>query len=374
MRTAGTYIKGLGTFLPEPVPIEQAVRQGDYAAEDVELHELAGAAVAGSISAPDMALAAAQQAFKRSGHQPDEVDLLLYATSWHQGPDGWQPQYYLQRHLVGGDVLALEVRQGCNGMFGALQTAAGFLSGSALGDGRVHSALLVASDNFGTPLIDRWRMGPGYVAGDAASAVLLTTEPSFAELLAVRSVAVPEAEQMHRGDEPLFPPGPTIGAPLDFNRRNADFKRRMIEEGGGTMALVAIHQQTLQIVEHTLADAGITMDDVNRVAYMNYSREIVEQRCMAPLGLPLSRSTWDFGRTVGHLGASDQVVSLDHLLATGELPSGGHLLMLGVGPGVTLSAAVVRIVSPAPWRGEQPAPFRSAGEDGQTVSGTEVRS
>ncbi|MEO3755189.1 ketoacyl-ACP synthase III family protein [Streptomyces sp. B6B3] len=352
MRTPDIYIKGIGVHLPPTVTIDDAVRQGRYPAFEAEVHELGGAAVAGEVPAPELALRAAEQAYKRCGHRPDETDLLLYADSWHQGPDGWQPQYYLQRHLVGDDVLAVEVRQGCNGMFGALELAAAHLRGRpapADGDARPPVALLVAADNFGTPMMDRWTMGPGYVAGDAASALLLTTEPSFARLLAVGSAAVSEAEQMHRGTEPLFPPGPTTGRPLDFRARNDEYKKAALAAGSGTGALVSVHVKTLDLVERTLAEAGIGKGDLTRVAYMNYSREIVEQRCMAALGLPMEKSTWDFGRTVGHLGASDQIVSLDHLLLTGELTPGDHLLMLGVGPGVTLSCAVVRVLHTAPW-------------------------
>ncbi|MFJ8691304.1 ketoacyl-ACP synthase III family protein [Streptomyces roseolilacinus] len=351
MRTPDVFIKGLGVFLPGTVTVEEAVEKGWYPAFEAELHELGGAAVAGATPAPEMALRAAREAYERCGHRPGDTDLLLYADSWHQGPDGWQPQYHLQRHLVGDDVLAVEVRQGCNGMFGALELGAGYLRGRAAGagGGRAATALLVAADNFGTPMMDRWTMGPGYVAGDAACAVLLTTEPSFARLLAVGSAAVSEAEQMHRGAEPLFPPGPTTGRPLDFRARNAEFKEAALADGVGTGALVRVHGRTLELVERTLSEAGIGLGDVTRVAYMNYSREIVEQRCMAALGLPLEKSTWEFGRTVGHLGAGDQVVSLDHLLRTGELGPGDHLLMLGVGPGVTLSCAVVRILRSAPW-------------------------
>lgn len=340
------YIKGIGVHLPPLVSVEHAVAQGWYPAEDVEIHELGGAAVAGDVPAPEMALVAATEAFKRSGHRPEDIGLLVYAGSWHQGPDGWQPQYYLQRQLVGGDMLAVELRQGCNGMFGGMELAAAHLRA---GTG-TRNALVVASDNFGTPMMDRWTMGPGYIAGDGASALLLTTEPSFARLASVRSIAVPEAEEMHRAGEPLFPPGPTSGRPLDFRARNAAFRRRAVESAdGGMAALVRIHQRTLEVVDHALADAGITLADVTRVAYMNYSREIVEGRCTAPLGLPMEISTWEHGRTLGHLGASDQVVSLDHLLSTGGLRPGDHLLMVGVGPGITLSSAVVEILHPAPW-------------------------
>ena len=305
MRTPNISIRGIGVFIPEIVSIEQAIAQGRYPAEEAELHELAGAAVAGDLPAPEMALRAARSALERCGQRPDELDLLLYADSWHQGPDGWQPQYYLQHHLTGGNLLAVEVRQGCNGMFSAMELAAAYLRGDSrpADGGRTRPALLVAADNFGTPLFDRWRAGPGYVAGDAASAVVLGHGPGFAQLLAVGSAAVAEPEQMHRGDKPLFPPGPTVGDSLDFGVCNAQFRRRALAEGSGTAALVRVHQLTLEMVDQALAEAGVGIGDITRVAYMNYSRDIVEQRCMAALGLPLSRSTWQFGRALGHLGA-----------------------------------------------------------------------
>ncbi|HET8681310.1 MAG TPA: ketoacyl-ACP synthase III family protein [Micromonosporaceae bacterium] len=346
MRTLDVFIKGIGVFLPETVSVEQAVEEGRYPAEDVALHELAGAAVAGDTPAPEMALWAAQEAFKRCGHRPDDVDLLLYTDSWHQGPDGWQPQYHLQRNLVGGRALAVELRHGCNGMFSALELAAAYLRIPGK-----RAALVVAADNFSTPLVDRWRFGPGYIAGDAASAVVLTTEPGFAQLLSVCTGAVPEAEEVHRSGEPLFPPGPTVGRALNFSGRTADFNRRAVLEGAGTGIWMAVHRKLVDVVDRTLAEACLDVDDITRAAFMNYSRQIVEHRGMVALGLPMSKSTWEFGRTVGHLGASDQIVSLDHLLGTGELRAGHHMLLVGVGPGITISSAIIKILSAPPWAG-----------------------
>src|SRR5690349_3934955 len=144
MRMTDMFIGGLGSYIPPAVTVESAVEQGLYSAEEIELHEYGGAAVAGDTSAPEMALRAAQIAVKRAGQAPGELDLLLYADTWHQGPDGWPPPSHLQRHLVGG-VPALEVRQGCNGMFGALELAVGHLRAEP----ERTSALLVASDNYG---------------------------------------------------------------------------------------------------------------------------------------------------------------------------------------------------------------------------------
>lgn len=347
MRTLDVFIKGVGVYLPARVSVESAVEQGLHRAEDAAAHQLTGATVAGEVPAPEMALRASQDALKRSGHAPGDVDLLLYVDTWHQGPDGWQPQSYLQRHLVGGEALALELRQGCNGMFTALEVAADSL---LAGSGK-RTALVVAADNFGTPLLDRWRVGAGFISGDAASAVVLSREPGFAKLLAVRSAAAPDAEGMHRGDEPMFPPGVTVGRQLDFGARGEAFRREVLASGIGAAPMLAVQGTMMEVVERTLDDAGIELSDVSRVAFNNFSREMVEQRAMAPLGFPLSASTWDFGRTIGHLGASDQLVSLDHLLGTGQLHPGDHLLMTGVGPGVTLSAAVVKILETPPWTG-----------------------
>ncbi|MGW0484831.1 ketoacyl-ACP synthase III family protein [Nonomuraea sp. NPDC003214] len=346
MTPPGTYVSGVGAFVPRTVvSVEKAVAKGWYPAEEAELHNLAGAAVAGDLPAPEMALHAAQSALKRSGRAPADLDLLLYASTWHQGPDGWPPHSYLQRNLVGGDVLATEIRQGCNGMFTALELAASYLGA----DPARQAALLVAADNYGTPLMDRWRMGPGYVGGDAASALVLTREPGFARLMSVRTVTVAEAEELHRGTEPLFPPGVTVGRKFSFAARNDQFRNQVMPQGESTAALFKIQRALMEIVERVLDESGIEARDLTRVAFMNYSEEIVEQRCMALLDLPMSRSTWEYGRTIGHCGASDQVLALDRLLTTGQLGPGDHLLMLGTGPGVTVSGAVIKILDTPPW-------------------------
>ncbi|MEV4113793.1 3-oxoacyl-[acyl-carrier-protein] synthase III C-terminal domain-containing protein [Nonomuraea sp. NPDC049695] len=56
---------------------------------------------------------------------------------------------------------------------------------------------------------------------------------------------------------------------------------------------------------------------------------------------------WSYGRPpagIGHLGVSDQFVALDHLLGTGALAPGDHVLLLGFGAGTTLACAVLRIL------------------------------
>ncbi len=341
------YLSGVGSYLPGTVSVEHAVAAGWYPAEQVELHRLASVAVAGDVPAPEMALRAARTAVARSGRSAAELDLLLYTSTWHQGPEGWPPQAYLQRHLVGDGVLAAQLKQGCNGMFSALELAASYLRAAP---GR-QAALLVAADNYGTPLVDRWRMLPGAVAGDAASAVVLDTEPGFARLASVCSVSVSAAEELHRAAEPLFPPGVTEGRPVDFAAHNDEFRRRAVA-GGGTGVLVTLDERMVEVIDRALAEAGAKAADITRVTCMNTSQEIADQICEHRLGIPASRSTWEFGRTIGHCGASDQLLALEHLVCGGELAPGDQLLMFAYGPGVTISAAVVEILERPVWAGK----------------------
>jgi 3-oxoacyl-[acyl-carrier-protein] synthase III len=345
MQIPDLYLSGVGACVPGTVSVEQAVAAGWYPADLADLHQLGGAAVAGDVPAPELALRAARSALERSTRSPAELDLLLYASTWQQGPEGWPPHAYLQRHLGCDQVLATELRQGCNGMFAALELAAAYLR-----PGPAHrAALLVAADNYGTPLANRWRMGPSYIAGDAGSAVVLDTQRGFARLLSVCSASVTAAEEMHRAAEPLFPPGITQGRALDLTAHAERYRQRSVAYGTGTEVLLTVHQRLAEVIEQTLAEAGVTTGEVTRVAFMNHSRGITAQVCEDALGLPLSVSAWGFGRAIGHCGASDQVLALEHLVAIGELGPGDHLLMLGQGPGVVLSGAVVQIVRTPSW-------------------------
>jgi 3-oxoacyl-[acyl-carrier-protein] synthase III len=348
VHTQDIFISGVGSFLPSIVSVEHAVQQGWYPPEEVELNELAGAVVAGPIPAPEMALLAAEKAVKSAGLAPDELDLLLYACTWLQGPEGWMAHSHLQRHLVGGKVPAYEIRMGCNGMFAALDLAVSHLRAEP----ERSSALLVASDNFGTPLMDRWRMLRGFIVGDASSALVLTKQPGFAQLLSVCSSTVPEAEQLNRGNGPMFPPPVTMGHDVNFVAGQV-VAATVAGDADPALAagLVKIREELVDVVGRALAESGIGIDDVTRVSFLNCSRETLEQRCMVPLGLPVEKSCWEFGRTIGHCGASDQLLALEHLITTGQLVPGDHLLMLGTAPGITISAAVVKILETPGWAG-----------------------
>jgi 3-oxoacyl-[acyl-carrier-protein] synthase III len=61
-------------------------------------------------------------------------------------------------------------------------------------------------------------------------------------------------------------------------------------------------------------------------------------------------STWDHGRQLGHMGASDQLVALEHLVSTGQLRPGDHVLVCGAAAGFASASAVLEIVDVPSWK------------------------
>ncbi|MEV4148819.1 ketoacyl-ACP synthase III family protein [Amycolatopsis sp. NPDC049691] len=343
-RVDGIHLAGIGTFVPDAVSVRSAARRGLVDEETSARSGISGVAVAGDLPATEMAVRAGAEAIKNSGLAGADIRLLLYAGVWHQGPDGWGPQYFVQRELLGDDVLAVEVRQGCNGFFTALELAVPYLAAAPEGT----AALIVASDNFGTPLIDRWQLGDGLAyLGDGASAVTVSRAPGPVQLRSLCSASYSEMEGAHRSGLPLFPPGVTVGTSVDFRSRAESFRDAAIS-GGWWMRFLAGHNARItQCANRALEEAGVARADVKYVLTHGMPRQSAISY-LRLLGFPFERSTWDFARTIGHLGASDHFVALHHLLTEGALGAGDHVLLSGYSPGLTYKSAVLRITADAP--------------------------
>jgi 3-oxoacyl-[acyl-carrier-protein] synthase III len=344
VKAPGTYLAGLGVYLPGIMSARDAVEQGLYDPDDYEWFGWTGAAVAGNMPAPDMAIRAGQQAMERSGHHPSDIDVHVHACGNEQGPEGWSAQHYILRHVMECEVPSYRVWQSCNGGMGALELAASYLLASA----DRTAALVTGADNVGTPNFNRWSFGlQNGIVGDAASAVLLSRRGGFARLLAIRSASIPDVEEHYRGSEPLFPPSLSVGRPVNIRERLSAFGR----DSGEVLASVVTRQGELrtEVALRTLAEAGIDAADVTRVAHIFTGHERYLKPIVDPLGISPDRGLLEFGRTVGHLTVNDQFVGLHHLVETGQVGPGDHVLMLSTGGGVSMTCAVVRIEHRPDW-------------------------
>ncbi|MGW3767086.1 ketoacyl-ACP synthase III family protein [Actinomadura verrucosospora] len=343
MRCDGLFLAGLAHRIPEAVDVDGAVDGGRYDADDRRADGYASVAVAAGEAPPEMAAAAARRALERSGIPPSAVALLLHASAWFQGVDYWPAASYVHREVLGDDgrhAPALDVQQMCAGALGALELAASYLAA----DASRASALVTTADRFTDPGFDRWRGDVrGIVYGDGAAAAVLARE-GFARLLAVSTVVDTALEGMYRGDEP-FASAP--GRPVDVRARRSAFAAHARALVGSLAERTA--SGLTEAVGRTLDEAGLKIADISRFAFPNVGLHVLRTRYAEPLSLDVERTTWDWGRRTGHVGAADQLTGLTDLVESGRVGPGDRVLLVGIGAGFAWTCAAVEIVERPAW-------------------------
>jgi 3-oxoacyl-[acyl-carrier-protein] synthase-3 len=338
------YLAGLGTWLPEAVPVEHAIEQGRYDAGRAKARDYVSVCVAEDVAPPDMAVRAGRTAVERSGLAPHDFSLLLHGSLWYQGLDIWPTASYVAAGTVGRHVPAFDVQQRCNGALGAIELAGAHLRA---GVGKGHAALITTGDRFAPPAVDRWNMHDYNVYGDGGTAMVLSTTGGFARVLSTATVVDNSLEGSARGDQPLRPaPDPAI--PIDLVARAAQYAAagdpRQIELRTGRLINQARNQ--------ALADSRTRLKDLARVVIGATGRFEGGWHFHHLLQVPESLTTWEYGRTTGHIGAGDWNAGLEWLLRTRAVAPGDRVLLFGGGAGYSCTAAVVEITELPRWDDE----------------------
>ncbi|MEU7742772.1 ketoacyl-ACP synthase III family protein [Nonomuraea sp. NPDC049158] len=341
MRCESLYVAAVASWLPPPMPVEEALARGLCDPVVAARTRAVSVTVAGEESPPEMAARAGRLAVARAGAAGRSVSLVLHARVYDQGHHLWNPASYVERAVLGNGSAAMEIGQSSNGGMAALDLAAAYL----VADPARAAVLITAADTWRLPGVDRWRSDRGTVYGDGAAALVLSREAGFARLRSLALVADSSLEGMHRtgpadGPAPMYP-----GRTVDLDLCKRSFMARAGRSG--TVARAAAGQRAA--VEGALTGAGLKLDDIDWfvLPHMGHRRMVVG--FAEPLGVDLERTTWPWSRSVGHLGAGDQFAGLAHLADTGRLRPGLRCLLLGVGSGFSWSAAVVEVLSEPSW-------------------------
>ncbi|GAB3659213.1 ketoacyl-ACP synthase III family protein [Streptomyces sparsus] len=342
MKVENVHIDSVGVALHEWASAEAAVADGRVEQEVLDANGLTGTHVSGDVPAVDLAVSAARTALERSKIEPDEIAGHIHSAVHYQGPEGAYPPGYILRELGLEGLSALYLQQGCNGMLGTLEVAIGQMTGVA----EAEAVLLTTGENFTSPDIDRWTgYGQSYFLGDGGAAVLLSSEGGFAEVRSLHAGVLPALEKWHRGDGPLILRG-GAGSMADMAERAENFTKT---EMSLSETLERLSVFDLAVIHQALVDAELNASDLAKVVPINMDGRMIEYSVMMPLGLPMERSAWDFGKSVGHVGGADVFITLEHLVRTREVGPGDHVLLISQGPGWLCTACVVTLTDVPAW-------------------------
>ncbi|MBU6529834.1 3-oxoacyl-ACP synthase [Streptomyces mayonensis] len=234
-------ISGPTLWLPERrESASQAVRQGRLDSETAG--ELGHDALPVADQAPpELAVAAGRRALEAAGLDGRSVGLLLHAWIHYQGHDLWSPAHYIADRLEADSATPVGVQQVCNGGAAAVELAAARL----LAEPELGIALVTTADRFADPGFDRWSGDYGIGYGDGATALLLhdtDRHPAGLLLHSIATVAAPQLERMHRGDDPFGPAPRSVSERVDIRRTKKAYLRAEGMERFGKASAEALRQ------------------------------------------------------------------------------------------------------------------------------------
>jgi 3-oxoacyl-[acyl-carrier-protein] synthase-3 len=323
--------------------VQIPVDEGRYDAAEREEDDFASIRLGGDIVAADMAVIAAERAVQRAGVDLDDYALVVHASVAFQGLDHWSPASYIQSRTVGGQGSALEVRQASNGGIAALELAAGYLSAHHA----PVSALITTADKYDLPSFDRYRSDKGLTRGDGATGLVLSRGTGVARLLSTAVLGDTTHEGMYRGVRPFTKVSGAEGWPVDLRERRKEYFQQDIDLNE---LIAGANRMQLQSIRTALNDANTDSSEVTWWVFPNAGRGVVDWDLRKrEFGILPENTTWEWGRTVGHIGAGDQAAGLTRLLETKAVKPGDKVVLAGIGAGFTFGSVVLEISSVPEW-------------------------
>ncbi|TDD93803.1 3-oxoacyl-[acyl-carrier-protein] synthase III C-terminal domain-containing protein [Actinomadura rubrisoli] len=267
----------------------------------------------------EMAERAALRALAHSQHSPKDIAGVIAVDV--SGYDHHAPAMRIQR-TVGSAGIGYELRNASASDLAAIFTAADRLTC----DPTSTALLIAAADRFALPKWNRWRDGGGIILGDAGAALVLSRSPGFARVVAGAYGSAPELEHYGR-----------------YSRTRAVRGHDTYSSFGESAETLRHH--TRAVIEAALADTDVS--HVDHVAITGVGRHLIAQLLPPELCASPYDTTWSYSRNIGHTCA-DITLGLAHLLRSGRLSAGDHVLAIGLAVGFSFYAVVLRVEETGP--------------------------
>jgi 3-oxoacyl-[acyl-carrier-protein] synthase-3 len=267
----------------------------------------------------DMAVEASNEAIKKAGIKPEEIEAVIFSTITH--PYQTPSAAALLGDLVGANPApAFDISAAC----------AGYCYGIAQADSLVRSGVakyvLVVGGEKLTDFIDPTDRSISFLLGDGAGAAIVGPSDS------------PGISQSVWGsDGSKWDAVGMTGSLLDF-RDGTGAWPTLVQEGQ-TVFRWAVWEM-VKVAKQALEVAGITADELNAIVMHQANERIIDEMAKQ-LALPEHVVIAKDIKTTGNTSAASIPLAMHALLESGEIKSGDLALQIGFGAGLAFGAQVV---------------------------------
>lgn len=320
-------IAGTGSFAPEKkltnADLEKLVETSDqWITERTGIKER-------HLSAPDqptsmLAAEAARRALESAKLRPEDVDMILVATS---SPDRIIPPtaVYVQKHIGAFNAACADIVAACSGFAYGLHNAS-----AQVAIGRSKVCLVIGAEELAK--VTNWKdRNTCVLFGDAAGAVVLTPNDGESDILYSKLGADGRLEDLIIA--------PAFGNAGNVARPAADHAENYIQMKGREVYKFAV-PKFVEIIRAALDACRLTLNDIALFIPHQMNARMIEAVAQR-LEFPLERVFMNIER-YGNTSAASIPLALDEAVRAGRLKRGDIVLFSAMGAGLTWGTVVVR--------------------------------
>jgi 3-oxoacyl-[acyl-carrier-protein] synthase-3 len=321
-------IKSLATYVPPRVltnaDLEKMVETSDeWILQRTGIRERH--IVDPGVATSDLAKEAAEEAIRRAGLTPDDIDLIIVGTVT---PDMLFPSTacLVQDKIGARKAWGFDLSAACSAFTYALTVGSQLISAGA-----ANHVLVIGADVMSS-IIDYTDRATCVLFGDGAGAVVLgvSEDPSFGIL---------DFEHQVDGSG-----GPALCMPAGGSRQPAtrdtvDQRLHYVKQEGHAVFKFAV-RNTGEICERLLQRNGVTAQDLDLFVSHQANRRII-MSAAERIGMPDDKVIINIDR-FGNTTAATIPLALNDAVLSGRLRRGDLILLASVGAGFTVGSVLVR--------------------------------
>jgi 3-oxoacyl-[acyl-carrier-protein] synthase III len=330
-----TVIKGTGRYVPPRLVTNEALTRwmdtsSEWILQRTGIEQRYWVPEAGGVGVSDLGWEASKIAMQRAGWEPEEIDLIIFATL---SPDLFFPgSGCLLAHKLGLSATpALDIRQQCTGFLYGMTTADAYIRSSL-----AKRVLLVGAEVHSTGLdISTKGRDVAVIFGDGAAALCverMETDVSAGVLASCLHADGSLAESLM-----TFAPA---------SRENPRIDEKMLQEGrhfptmDGKKIFKHAVRRLPEVVGEVLKKAELPLDAVD--LFIPHQANLrINQAFAKAMDLPASKVYNNIQR-YGNTTAASIPIALDEAIEKGLIGAGSTVMFLGLGAGLTWGAVLYR--------------------------------
>ena len=329
LNTFRAVVAGTGAYLPEKIltnqDLEKSLDTSDAwitARTGIRERRIA----AEGESASTMAAKAGKQALEAGGIGPEDVDMIIVATS---SPDVLFPSTacFVQNELQAFGSAAYDVSAVCSGFIFGLSIAEQYLK-----TGRYEHILLIGSE-VNSRIVDWSDRATCILFGDGAGALLLNRVEQE-KPLGILSTHIYSDGSL--SDLICVPGG--IGR-TGINKQDIDDKKYSIKMSGNATFKVAVKRMT-EVIQEALEFNGLSIEEVDLLIPHQANERII--RAVAErLKYPMEKVLMNIHK-YGNTSAASIPIGINEAWRDGRIQPGETSVLGAVGAGLTWGSAVIK--------------------------------